>query len=434
MPLEQVHWPPSLISERTGKAKKVSRVYRGTPADEIGIQDGWLLMTIDGKPVPDTFLEDCYSAPPKQIVFFDPQEQICIQLLDHGMPLGMELRQTFNKDLVKTTREGLFHRNELFEPWMDDAKDTYKSLKRHIETALLPWYLLPLYFIPLPDSWIEALIPTNLKRKMMLKNKAREGKVAYALALLEDGERDWAEKFAESYFIEDAADNSSGSLTSIIGAAFYVRAVTAFSRGEEEYGKEQVLNGLYYCDKATPLLDLYFKKFGGFYLPVLDKYIGHRFPLADYMFEAKDPFDLCESTEKTLELPKKIDALKDDEFGFVCMLGSYRSNGPFLEDLHLLKGFQDNPETRPKFAIAITALDDVNWHAANKYRYQQEKKHRENGLDLEIGYDLDGEICGMLDFSKSPTWFMIGNGGIVLASGDLYGESFLVRLFNKENG
>lgn len=433
MPLEEVHWPPSLVTERTEKAKKVSRVYRGTPADKIGIQDGWLLMSIDGKPVPDTYLEDCYSNPPNQIVFFDPEEQMTIQLLDHGMPLGMELRQTLNKDLVTTTRQGFFHRNELFEPWIDGAIGTYTSLERHIQTALLPWYLLPLYFIPLPDSWIEALIPTKAKRNMMLKHKEREGKVAYALALLEAGEHDWAEQFVESYFEEDAADNSRGSLTPILGAAFYVRAVIAFARGQEQYGKQQLLNGLFYCEKATPLLDLYFKKFGGFYLPVLDQYIGQRFLLADYMFEAKDPFELCDCPEKMLELPKKIATLQDDEFGFVCLLSSYRSNGPFLEDLHLLKGFQDNPATRPKFSIAITAVEDINWNNLNKYRQEAEKEHRDNGLELEIGFDLDGEICEQLDFSKSPTWFMIGKDGIVLASGDLNGESFLVRLFNTEN-
>ncbi len=154
---------------------------------------------------------------------------------------------------------------------------------------------------------------------------------------------------------------------------------------------------------------------------VIAEITGVRPPMKTPRWEGK-PFPVAytlptiEGEKKTVGLAPTLQAMEPGKLLCVCMLASYRSNGPYSD---LLKRYHNYATHFAPFLEGLHVLTMEPKRYPNRaYHYECEDEVRAVGLPFEVMLE-EGDVAGTLAPSGSPFVLLLDRQGTILYEGEL---------------
>lgn len=410
MHIKALVWPDELVSQYLSTARIVGSVIFGTPAYFAKIKAGWLVLCIDDEPADNDAVILAYSSPATEIVFYDPLSRTCYHLVYACMPLGCNFLPVFNESYAQGIRSGAIDAVDYLKKWEVGDLADFANLKDVFEATLKPT----------SGNLLGRFTSEAKLVSLMLHSTNRWGQLGLAIAHLAIGNVNFATAFTQAYFENLKNDQGAGDPVLVTGAALFVFASVLDQLGDKKRAAILVERALERAPNALLAQDLHLKLRGEPFVPPNRRFLGQVLPM-DYRLNRFDPYGIWPHLDKPLTLPRLAKGKK----GLICLLGAYRSNGPYLEDLHRLM----SDTLHVDFIHVISSWKGDPSSAVSQYRQHEERSLMSMGLKLDIGFDPSDEVAKALDLQSSPTWFVIAEEGIVEASGDLADASVLSALF-----
>lgn len=139
------------------------------------------------------------------------------------------------------------------------------------------------------------------------------------------------------------------------------------------------------------------------------RFKGSRFPV-DYALPT------LEGEKKTVGLGPTLQAMGDGKLLCVCLLASYRSNGPYYD---LLNRYHNYATWFAPFLQGLHVLTtEPKRHPQRPYHYAREDEVRGLGLPFEVLLE-GGEVVGALEPSGSPFVLLVDRQGTIVYEGGL---------------
>ena len=142
-------------------------------------------------------------------------------------------------------------------------------------------------------------------------------------------------------------------------------------------------------------------------LPWLQK----RFPV-EYEYST---FDV--EKPEPVSLRAALDGLSSDRLLAVCLLASYRSNGPYAD--FLLRWLNYATYFKDYFAGLHVLTVTTERHPGREYHYQREAAVRELDLPFHLLHEQDARVTQTIEPPGSPAIFLLDRAGTVVFQGHL---------------
>jgi hypothetical protein len=185
-------------------------------------------------------------------------------------------------------------------------------------------------------------------------------------------------------------------------------ALEELRQGRREAGLERLQNGFeYFPLEATA--------------DVIAEITGVRPPLevpvwAGRPFPVDYALPTIEGEKKTVALAPALQAMRGEQLFCVCLLATYRSNGPYFDFLNRYLNFVTWFEPFLAGMHVITA--EPKRYAHRAYHYEREDEVRALPLPFEILLE-EGEVVAELAPSGSPFIVLLDREGTILYEGEL---------------
>ncbi len=136
--------------------------------------------------------------------------------------------------------------------------------------------------------------------------------------------------------------------------------------------------------------------------------VGMRFPI---------PYDLQVLGERrTISLVETLAGMHPHQLHVVCMMGPYRSNGPYHDALF---GYQNLAQHLPEFVTGLHVLTSKDGRPDRWTRgwLGQEQAVRDEGLPIDVLFDEDDEVIEAVGSTGAPDFLMLDCEGIIQLDG-----------------
>lgn len=352
---------------------EVKEVERGSLAEKILLAPGDLLVSMNGQSAA-TLSPRLWRLAMKvrEYIFYSPQSRERIELTTTSVDLGCELKRT--SEMIQAT-----YKPEVFDP------------------------------DPLMELWEAGAFPALLSLSTAAVRKAGENSPLYPIygaALYETGKTNEAAAVMRNYLQK------------------YVRSWTVNYRGLASFylGLEKAREGD--LDTASQILalahadlpvDRVANAVAELGLPRPEKAVvwaGQTAP-GDYELET------LEGPRKTVTMSEALLGLKDGHILLLCLLTSYRGNGPYNEFMQryltLIRDFAP-------FIGPLHVITEVKDRYPDRPQYfETEDKVRASGAPFDLLFDPEGDVSGMYGPKVSPFVLTLNNRGLILTEGQLEG-------------
>ncbi|CUH50616.1 zinc metalloprotease [Shimia marina] len=402
-------WPQSLITQRIKTASRVGRLMPQSPAAKLGIQEGWLVLALNGEAPSEDRVSALYAADNVEIVFMDEATEQCFHVVGTGIPFGFNVMPVFSEEYRLDIRVGKIPAMDWLKPWNVGATSGYTDLRRDFEVALSP----------VSHNLFGAFLSARKKRMAQLSSVDRWSQLGLALAALAQEDFDTALAFGQAYFRNLQSSETDSDPMIVLSAASYVMAACFWHSQDRDAALDMVSDALFYDPDAAPARQLFEGITGHAFVAPAKSLRGHVFPVADYALPQFDPYDVWADPGEDLNLQQALAGMSPKDYGLICVLGVYRSNGPFLEDLQRVLALQKSEELRPAFLHVISAWSGNPDSDISRHRIGFETQMKDQGLTMNIGFDAPDHISTAVAAEALPTWFVIAPGGTVMAYGPL---------------
>ncbi|MBL4889917.1 MAG: hypothetical protein JKX97_07865 [Candidatus Lindowbacteria bacterium] len=369
--IKNMHKNPGDSKPRLEHSLRVKNIASICPAAHAGIKKGDLLVELDGKPAIEHGLDlEKSKAVSHFYKFHSYSLPGTISFDATGGSIGIEFQVTADAVLRR------------FNP--DDVGDL----------AIL-WD---------EGVWRKLIEYTKPHAKKGLISGGGDGpEVAlYGAALYETGE-----KVEGMKYIEDYLTNYSHLWTSNwVSICDYYLAQEMFRIGKKNQAVS-ILEAAYRDSQYERIADL-FKKFTGRSIDPASGKKGGLFA-SDYTLATIDP------PGKNVNFKETISSLQDTQLLVVCLLATYRGNGPynaFMEEyINHCCWFGDYLKCLHVITMEPTKRSDrPNW-------YEAEAAARTGNIQFDILHDTDGRITQAIDPQGSPHIFIVNSLGEILHEG-----------------
>ncbi len=420
MALQEVVWPTSLITKMLPGARRITWVAKGTPADKMGLKVGQLLLSVAAESPDSDLVLAAQLTPMPESIFYDEATGATHSLQEARLPLGFGTGPALNKAYGLELRKGTHYGIDVFDPWIAGEVERYAPFVQDFEAALLPR----------KAALLGGFMKADKREAAMLDSTDRWSQLGLGLAHLAAGDFDKAWTFAIAYEDTLSRDPKGSDMTHLTALKFYIAARCVLEQGDADKARDWVQRSLDFTPRAVPSQRLYRKLMGkGFEGPPMPG-AGDVFPDMYELFQY-DPYDIVPRTEEPLRLADHVARLEPGEYGLVCLLGRYRSNGPFLDDLYTLGALQTGMSGGPVFCHIVHSFKDDPELGFQQDRRAQEEFFREKGVRFDVCYDPDHAIGETMDVRLSPMWFVIRAGGHVSSAGWLRDAEILEDIFRE---
>ncbi len=353
---------------------EVKTVEPGSLADQIMLVPGDLLVSVSGQSA-GLLSPKLWRLPMKvrEYIFYSRQTRERIELTTTGIELGCALKRT--TELINAT-----YQPEKFDPE------------------------------PLLELWEAGAWPTLLRLAEAALKKAGQNSPVFPLygaALYETGQRAAAVDVMRTYIEKYAR----GWTTDYRGVATFYMGLTRADEGDlETAGK---ILALAYADLSVDRIADATASLG-FPRPSKDvAWVGQTAP-GDYELST------LEGVPTTVTMSEALLNLKDGQILLLCLLSSYRANGPYDE---LLQRYLTFVRDFKPFVGPLHAITEVKDRYPDRPHYfETEDKVRATGVPFELLFDPEGEVSHMYAPRVSPFTMCIDNRGRILCEGQLEGE------------
>ena len=352
---------------------EVKRVEPGSLADKILLTPGDLLVSINGQSA-SLLSPKWWRAPAKvrQYIFFSPSTRERIELTAPGIDPGCELRRSAAM-----------------------IQATYKPGSRDPE--------------PLLELWEARAWPLLLQLSAAAVQKSGPDSPVYPLygaALYEAGHVEEGIGAAVRYLREFARNWT----TDYRGVAAYYAGLAQIDRGEREKGATLLAEAFKDVPSdqiADAMVNLGLPRPSP---PVL--WTGKTAP-GDYELQT------FEGEKKTVTMSEALLGLKEGQIFLLCLLSSYRANGPYNEFMNRYRTFVRDFKPFLGPLHIITEIKDR--YPDRPHYFETEDKMRADQIPFDLLFDPEGYLRGMYQPRVSPFVMAIDARGRILCEGEMEG-------------
>jgi hypothetical protein len=337
----------------------------------VGVRD--LLVSLDGEPAaslaPQTY---ALRAPEHRWVFYSRPRHELIELRASGIEPGVELRHT--TDAIK----------ERYQP----GKSSPAELEALWEAR--DW------------AAVEKLSAATLAAYG--RDRDTPALVFLGAALFETGRRAEGAKLVDEYM----GSYFSHWTMNFTGIGFYYQALSLLDRGEREAGLG-LLSKAFEYDRCPRLADAVEKHAGA--RPALEnpRWLGRQFP-------ARYRLPRLEARDQPVDLDHALAAIGEGEVLGVCLLASYRGNGPYDD---LMRRYHNYATWFSRFLRGLHVLTMEPERPPDRSHYfRGEDEVRADGLPLELLLE-DGQVTAAVQQTSSPFVVLLDRRAQVRYEGEL---------------
>lgn len=151
------------------------------------------------------------------------------------------------------------------------------------------------------------------------------------------------------------------------------------------------------------------------YLKGLEPYPG-RYHWKGEQFSINEQLVKLESRE-SVTINSYLSSMNKDELLPICVMPSYRGNGPYNEALGCYASIYQYISDRLLPLVVI--LDTTEIEKGDEWRISNEDYIKENNIGIELLFDEDSVISETLELDFSPAFFVLNNEGEIVYEGSL---------------
>ena len=364
---------PGRVDPPLARCLQVKQVEKGSLADKILLIPGDLLVSINGQSA-GLLSPKLWRSPAKirEYIFFSPSSRERIELTAPGIDPGFELRRT--EELIKAAyKPETGDAEPLLELWEAGAWSTLAYLsaaalqKGHRDSPILPLYGA-------------ALCETG---------QVQEGMKAVVRYLTKFA-RNWTTEYRGLAFyylgLEKARAGDLESGAQILTEAFADLPVDRIAGALANFGKPRPTPAVFWAGKTAP---------------------------GDYELQT------LEGEKKTITMSEALLGLKDGQVLLLCLLSSYRANGPYNEFMNRYRTFVR--DFKP-FLGPLHVITEIKERYPDRPHYfETEDKMRADSIPFELLFDPQGDLRGLYQPRVSPFVMAIDPRGRILCEGEMEG-------------
>lgn len=241
-----------------------------------------------------------------------------------------------------------------------------------------------------------------------------------ALCAAHAGQWERAQRVLET--VEDHFDHSGDSgLMSMFAAMATIRSMLAENRGFIEKAVEHIEHAI----KMSPETEVLYRRLSKLthqqVSPPPSPFLGVK---PHYDFPRQDPSQKFTQSPGRISLESAVKTLSAGEFILVCVMGSYRTNGPYVQGFERAHIPLARLNTRFKEVHILTSWNKVtsrdlpHWPA-------MEPKLQKSGVSVSLLFDEEDTLSQQLNLISAPTNLVVDHTGTVVATGWLGDDEVL---------
>jgi len=377
-----------LKSPKTDKALIIQKIAPNSPASLLGLTSGDFLLSLnDGDGVSCDKFEQAIEEGPFTYCFYLASNRQLLTFRSNGIPLGIVVQQQ-TASIIKNYS------------WLSGkADDIYEIWKRYEDQAITQ--LVETWSEKGRFKWENRKIPRFLRRVFGLTPLE---KLFAGIGFYEAGSHEIGIDFIEEYLNDHIYD-----YTVNYGAvAMHYIALEYRRCGDTQKSVELMEEAYEYCslDRIANKLKMYNGKLVA--RNQSKEWLGKKFPI-DYSLPIYEQAGEC-------RLSETLGTLQAHQVLVICLLGPYRSNGPYDEFMNAFIRCQRY------FDNIIAGLHVCTSAESNTHWLKHENIARKKGLPFHVLHDEDDTVSEAVDTSLSTDIYILDKDGIVVSASKLNSE------------
>lgn len=396
----------------------VSEVQTESPAGLLGLEKGDILYAING----GVFDSDDLNKTLKprrfgQSFTFDflrvgTRKQIRIK--GRTFPFGMRMAQSVDSFSI-SLRNGDPDPHDVCQFWETCDADALSKL----------WLPLEAYNIRMRDrngSPFDGPLPQSVAYDAPLASSKIIWPGAFAwMALCAAHAGQWDRARIVLQAVEAHFDSSGDSgMMSMFAAMAYTRSMLAENIDDPANAVRHIEHAI----EMSPEIEILYRRLahltGSTATVPPSPYLGMK---PTYDLPQHDPSRRFIQSEGQVSLQEKLNKLNSGEFLLVCVMASYRTNGPYIE------GFERAHIPLSRLRGIFRGVHVItSWDAATSRDLKRpimEPRLEKSGVDIRVLYDVDGTVDEQLSLISAPTNLVIDHRGVIVADGWLGDDKVL---------
>ena len=380
------------------KIKHITEVFQGSPAAKMGIEPGDFLGIVNDQAAVDVDFDAVYGTSQEVYYFVHrPADSLSFHIHTSNLPLGI---------VAEFTSESILRRSDNYDA---EEQELYQLWERGEWTTLLK---ASAYFCQLDDFFVR-LITKILRRKY-------EGPaiLTHGIALYELGKKEKGLKQIQLYF----DSYMQGWTTNWHALTYYYLGREELDKGNKVRAEELLYGSSHYCD--CHVLEDRLNKLG---IDVATKFPwgGKRFPM-DFKLQ-----DLEEQGH--YQLSNLLAQLNDDALLYLCVMPSYRANGPYNDRVAVYEKIYDKfPESTSPFYV-ITDVKNLE-NSNDNWRIENEQRLIKAGKPIVLLFDEESRVAEVLEQTTSPNIYILNKEGVIINVGFDFKLDIIWTLLHREFG
>lgn len=409
MPLDRTQWPHALLSEAHKSAWTITKVYPGSPAAALGLQEGWQLMHINGTAPTDESVQRARLEGVASLVFHTGEDCEMAELRGGLWPNGMKLSPGINAALKTAVRTGEVDPMVLHRIWSEETWQSFAALVPDFEMALLPIASrLTAPFTSKAKKHAKRLQARNYIYQQLLA-------LAYLAADRKVEAREMLQAAAQNY----EADGKPPMPNAYFALNLFVECLLHYHGGDVPKAKELAQFAVQNCAELPAICDLYSAVCRERAVIAWGPTLQKPFPIR-YRLPRKDVHGFFDAPGQMCDLDQTLSQMKPGQLLLVYALGPYRMNGPFLAELVGLRSLYARFPERFAGVHVISERPDASAHW--QHASELEEAIGDTDMPYQVAQDLDGSLQEALQFDSCPSLYVLNHEGIVLANGTMGDE------------
>ena len=380
------------------EAKQIDEIHPFSLAQNIGLAVGDYLISICGYPAAEHNLWDWSEDKNTKIheyVFFQKEQMQALLVRTNGIPLGMSLAKT-NEAIKNQYLKGEGDPDDLYLLWLNYEWDLMTEIFKGLEALQ-------------ERSFFSKLLYFNFSNIELISTE----KFFVGAALYENGDRETGMKLIK-HFAENDVQNQTMNYAAMV---IYYEAKEQLNCGNREAALEAFLASYDYSKLKPCATEI--KKLGGEVPEEKNEWEGQPFPL-DYTLPLikKKKFKKNDS----IQLSQVLAQLADNQVHLICLLGSYRCNGPYNDFMQCYTVYAKY------FSHIIKGLHVITSNTKEGYWMENEKAARVAKANFDVLYDEEDTLGVAVRQRTSPFILAVNKAGTVVYQDRLISQTSLWEL------
>lgn len=364
---------------RADNALVITKIAKSSPAAAARVQEGDWLIEVDGRAASQVdYTTFCDVNKQHQYVFLQHRPRRKVVLTTTGAPMGILTRPT-SEAIRKLTEQGKGVPSEYDQDlWESGEWDLLELVARD---ALSPTLVGRLISLVLRDIQYDHPCAPMLGAALYEKGQIEEGMIYI---------NKYLDKYSSHYTVNYAA------------IALYYKAREIYKQGQREEAVELLERVLEYLD-VDCVTSLYEQWTGRPKPPDVD-ITDTPFP-TDYLLREL-------TSEREVELSETLGLLEPGRILFICLLGGYRTNGPYAD---WIKKFQRLHTFFPDIVSGMHVLTASKQPPEEMKPWMQaEEEAIRAGVPIRVLLDEHDHVAESMGIDSSPYVVALNNQGIIV--------------------